>query len=158
MHCVHFEEKKFHDRMPRKKGSIKVAFAQWTKLNNLIPTITNFCPSTWKNITLISLIKFEKQSTHIVVFTLGALVNLILDYKRPWILCLALQLGQKSDMILPFEVVLKLKLPRNHFNKKCAPKILFLIEKKNQKDSDDFWHRKFTFKVQFSHFAPSWQS
>ena len=53
-------------------------------------------------------------------------------------LCLALQPGQKSGMILPFEVVLKLKLPKNHFNKKCAPKILFLNEKKNQKDSNDF--------------------
>ena len=30
----------------------------------------------------------------------------ILDYKRPWMLCLALQPGQKSDVILPFEVVL----------------------------------------------------
>ena len=45
-------------------------------------------------------------------------------------LCLALQPGQKSGMILPFEVVLKLLLPTNHFNKKCAPKILFLNEKK----------------------------
>ena len=31
--------------------------------NNLIPKITNFCPSTWRNITHISIIKFEKQST-----------------------------------------------------------------------------------------------
>ena len=53
-------------------------------------------------------------------------------------LCLALQFGQKLGMILPFEVVLRLKLPKNHFNKKCAPKISFLNEKKNQKDSDNF--------------------
>ena len=46
---------------------------------------------------------------------------------------LALQPGQKSGMILSFEVVLKLKLPKNHFNKKCAPKILFLNEKKIRK-------------------------
>ena len=32
------------------------------------------------------------------------------------------------------------------------------MKKKIQKDSDDFWHRKFTLKVQFLHFAPSWQS
>ena len=32
------------------------------------------------------------------------------------------------------------------------------MKKKIQKDSDDFWHRKFTLKVQFSHFVPSWQS
>ena len=51
--------------------------------------------------------------------------------------CLALQPGQKSGMVLPFEAVLKLKLPKNYFNKKCAPKILFLDEKKNQKDSND---------------------
>ena len=34
-----------------------------------------------------------------------------------------LQPGQKLGIILPFEVVLKLKLPKNHFNKKHAPKI-----------------------------------
>jgi hypothetical protein len=73
-------------------------------------------------------------------------------------LCLALQTGQNSGMILPFEVVLKLKLPKNNFNKKCAPKILFLNEKKIQKDSNDFCHRKFTLKVQFQHFAMSWKS
>jgi hypothetical protein len=39
-------------------------------------------------------------------------------------LCLALQRGQKSGMISPFEAVLKLKLAKNHFNKKCATKIL----------------------------------
>ena len=44
-------------------------------------------------------------------------------------LCLALQPSQKSGMILPFEVVLKLKLAKYLFNKKCAPKILFLNEK-----------------------------
>ena len=48
-------------------------------------------------------------------------------------LCLALQPGQKSGMILPCEVVLKLKLPKNHFNKKRDPKILFLNEKKIRK-------------------------
>ena len=53
-------------------------------------------------------------------------------------LCLALQPGQKSGMILPFEVLLKLKLPNNHFNKKWAPKILLLNENKIQKDSNDF--------------------
>ena len=41
-------------------------------------------------------------------------------------------------MILPFEVVLKLKLPKNHFNKKGTPKILILNEKQIQKDLDDF--------------------
>ena len=35
--------------------------------------------------------------------------------------------------ILPFEVALELKLPKDHFNKKCAPKILFLNEKKFRK-------------------------
>ena len=53
-------------------------------------------------------------------------------------LCLALQPDQKSGMILPFEVVLEFKLPKNHFNKKCAPKILLLNEKKNKKDWNDF--------------------
>ena len=68
----------------------------------------------------------------------NVLLAILLDYKRPWMLCLALQPGQKSVMILLFEVVLKLKLPKNHFNKKCATKILFLIKKKFQKNSNDF--------------------
>ena len=45
-------------------------------------------------------------------------------------LCLALQPGQKLGMILSFEVVSKLKLPTSHSNKKYAPEILFLTEKK----------------------------
>ena len=45
-------------------------------------------------------------------------------------LCLAFPLHQKSGMIL---VVLKLQLPKNHLNKKCAPKLLFFIEKKIKK-------------------------
>ena len=53
-------------------------------------------------------------------------------------LCLALQHGQKPGMNLPYEEVLELKLPKHHFNKKCAPKILFLNEKKIQRDSNDF--------------------
>ena len=60
------------------------------------------------------------------------------DYKCPRLTCLALPPRQKSDMILPFEVVLKLKLQKNHFNKKSAPKVLFFNEKKNQKDLNDF--------------------
>ena len=58
---------------------------------------------------------------------------IILDYKRPWMLCLAFQPGQKLGMILSFEVVLKSKLPTNHSNKKYAPKTLFLTEKKIRK-------------------------
>ena len=56
------------------------------------------------------------------------------------------------------KVVEKLMLSKSVNNKKCAPKLVFFNEKKIEKDSDDFWHRKFTLKVQFSHFATSWQS
>jgi hypothetical protein len=48
-------------------------------------------------------------------------------------LCLALQPGQKWGMILLLQAVLKLKLQKNHFSKKCAPRILFLNEKKIRK-------------------------
>ena len=37
-------------------------------------------------------------------------------------------------------------------NKKCAPKLVFFYEKKVEKDSDDFWHRKLTLKVKSCHF------
>ena len=33
--------------------------------------------------------------------------------------------------------------------KKCAPKLVFFNEKKNEKDYDDFWLRKLTLKVEF---------
>ena len=33
--------------------------------------------------------------------------------------------------------------------KKFAPKLVFFYEKKVEKDSDDFWHRKLTLKVKF---------
>ena len=31
-------------------------------------------------------------------------------------------------------------------NKKCAPKLTFFNEKKIEKDSDDFWHKKIGFE------------
>ena len=36
--------------------------------------------------------------------------------------------------------------------KKCAPKLILFNEKKNWKDSDNFWHRKFTLKVKILQF------
>jgi hypothetical protein len=55
-------------------------------------------------------------------------------------------------------VVEKLMLSKSVSNQKCAPKLVFFNEKKIEKDLDDFWHRKFTLKVHFSHFSTSWQS
>ena len=46
--------------------------------------------------------------------------------------------SSKKDPILVKKEVLKLNLPKNHFNKKCASKFLIFNEKKNQKDYDDF--------------------
>ena len=40
---------------------------------------------------------------------------IILDYKPPWMLCLALQPGQKSGLILPFYVIQKLNLQKKSF-------------------------------------------
>ena len=42
-------------------------------------------------------------------------------------------------MILENKVFQKLKLWKNNFKTKCAPKLLILNEKKNPKDSDDSW-------------------
>ena len=50
------------------------------------------------------------------------------------------------------KVVLKLKSAKNAFYKKGALKLIFINEKFFLKDSDDFWHRKFTLKVQNWHF------
>ena len=35
------------------------------------------------------------------------------------------------------------------FIKKCALKLVFFNEKKTEKDSDNFWNRKLTLKVEF---------
>ena len=43
-------------------------------------------------------------------------------------------------------MVTKLKLPKNNFNKEFAPKLTFFDEKKNQKDSGDFFSAKITFE------------
>ena len=42
-------------------------------------------------------------------------------------------------------------LSKNVNNKTCAPKLVF-FNKKIEKYSDDFLHRKFTLKVRFWHF------
>ena len=54
-------------------------------------------------------------------------------------LCLALQPGQKSGLIL-LTILRSLKIEgaKNNFNKKCAPNLLFFNEKKIQRDSNDF--------------------
>ena len=41
-------------------------------------------------------------------------------------------------------------------NKKHAPKLIFFNEKKNEKDSDNFWHRKLTLKVRYWLFSIAW--
>ena len=58
--------------------------------------------------------------------------------KCPKILCLALPPCPKSGLILVKKVVLRFMLPKNHFTNKGAPKLLFLSEKNNRKDSGDF--------------------
>jgi hypothetical protein len=45
---------------------------------------------------------------------------------------------QKLGIILENKVTYKLMLSKNGKNKKCAPNLIFLNEKKNEKDSDDF--------------------
>ena len=59
---------------------------------------------------------------------------------------------QKSGVILIIKWFKKLKSAKNAFYKKGAPKLIFFNEKKIQKDSEDFWHRKFTLKIQNWHF------
>ena len=41
-------------------------------------------------------------------------------------------------------------------NKKHAPKLIFFNEKKIEKDSDNFWHRKLTLKVRNRLFSIAW--
>ena len=59
---------------------------------------------------------------------------------------------QKLGTILEKKVVQKLKFSENDNNKKPFSKLIFFNEKKIQKDSKDFWHRKLTLKVRLRHF------
>ena len=45
---------------------------------------------------------------------------------------------QKLNIILGSKVIQKLMLSKNVNNEKCAPKLIFINEKKIEKDSDDF--------------------
>ena len=54
---------------------------------------------------------------------------------------------QKLCIILENEVIWKLILWTNGNNKKCAHKLIFFNEKKIEKDSDDFWYRKFECQI-----------
>ena len=74
------------------------------------------------------------------------------------ILCLhPVTVRQKMGRHFSNKVVLKLKSAKNAFYKKGVLKFTFFNEKKIQKDSDDFWHRKFTLKVQNRHFLTNCQ-
>ena len=50
----------------------------------------------------------------------------------------------------------KLKFSKNFNNKKCDPEMIFFNEKKIEKDSDNFWHRKLTLKVRNWQFSITW--
>ena len=52
---------------------------------------------------------------------------ILLDYRRFQMFCRALQLRQRLSIILVNKVVLKLKISKNCFNKKCAPRLTFLL-------------------------------
>ena len=49
-----------------------------------------------------------------------------------------------------------MKFSKNVNNIKCAPKLIFFNEKKIEKDSDTFWHRKLTLKVRNWQFSITW--
>ena len=55
-------------------------------------------------------------------------------------------------IILENKVIQNSKLWKNFINEKCSPKLIFFNEQKLERDSNDFWHRKFTLKVQNWHF------
>ena len=74
-------------------------------------------------------------------------LSTLYNYRDPLKFCIALRLCQKWGIILVNKVDLKLKLPNNHVLLNPYSSL-----KKNPKDSDDFWHRKFTLNVQNWHF------
>ena len=49
-----------------------------------------------------------------------------------------------------------MKFSKNVNNKKHAPILIFFNEKKIEKDSDNFWHKKLTSKVRNWHFSIDW--
>ena len=80
--------------------------------NSLYTLSTRLVHSRLKSLmseAIPSAIQFIKRAYKLAMFP---------DYKPPGLICLALPPRQKSDMILPFEVVLELKLTKNQLNKK----------------------------------------
>ena len=55
------------------------------------------------------------------------------DYNHPGLLLPSFATLSKIGPDFSNKKVLKLKLPKNNFNKKCAPKLLFFNEKKIRK-------------------------
>ena len=87
---------------------------------------------------------------HLFFKGLTKLANLP-DYKCLGLICLALPPRQKFGLILIIkfflvEVIKKIILIKN------VRLTYYSSMKKNQKDSDDFRHRKLTMKVKFGHF------
>ena len=62
----------------------------------------------------------------------------------------------KIGIFLEKKVIYRLKFSKNVNNKKCVPKLIFFNEKKIEKDSDNFWHRKLTLKVRNWPFLITW--
>ena len=60
--------------------------------------------------------------------------------------------SQKLGILLENKAHLKSKLWKYANNKCWAPFFIFFNEKKNQKDSVDFWHRKITLKIRIALF------
>ena len=65
---------------------------------------------------------------------------------------------QKLGVILVIKWFKNWSQQKMLFYKKGAPKLIFFDEFFFFFYSNDFWHRKFTLKVQFQHSATSWQS
>ena len=65
---------------------------------------------------------------------------------------------QKLGTILESKVVQKLSLEKKVFTEKWSPKLIFSDEIFFWKNSVDFWHRKWTLKVQFWHFLTNCNS
>ena len=118
---------------------------RWT--SDQLNTFTTYLLVSWESEATPSATPFFKRAYKISHFP------------RLWASWVDLPSFATSSKIWPNfsnKVVEKLMLSKSVNNKKCAPKLIFFNEKKIEKDSDNFWHRKLTLKVRNCHFSIAW--
>ena len=129
-----FNSKKMYSNMPNKHAVCLLFLKIFSYQQTLMKTYMVI------KIQIIFLPTITSEATPSATQFIKGLIKLDIlpDCKHLGLLCLAFATLSKIGPDFIHKKVLKLKLSKNHFNKKCAPKLLFFKEKKLRK----FWKMK----------------